>query len=59
MSYKLQTMTDERAKMILDDLLAQLSEMDPRDMTTFELQLLHRCASNPPSQRIGIESNRE
>lgn len=54
--YKLQEMGGERAIRILQDLLAQLSMVESDDdLTTFELNILHRCAVNPPSQTRGAE----
>lgn len=53
--YNLQEMTGERAKAILADCLSSLSDIEPSEMTTFELNLLKRCADNPPSMREGIE----
>ena len=47
--YRLQEMGGERAIRILQDLLAQLSMVESDDdLTTFELNILHRCAVNPP-----------
>jgi hypothetical protein len=48
-------MSGERAKKILEDLLNQLDGIDPDDMTTFELNILHRCAENPPKKHRGCE----
>ena len=53
--YVLQDMGGERAKKILEDCLAQLSIIDTADMTTFELGILHRCATNPPDEWAGAE----
>jgi len=53
--YNLQKMSGERAKKILEDLLNQLDGIDPDDMTTFELNILHRCAENPPKKHRGCE----
>lgn len=53
--YKLQKMTDERAKMILEDIIAQLSDIPEDEMTSFELGILHSCTENPPSRRHGVE----
>jgi hypothetical protein len=44
--FELQEMSGDRAKMILKDLLMTLSEIEVSDMTTFELNILHRCAKN-------------
>jgi len=55
MKYELEAMGGERAKKILQDCLNQLSGIDPEDMTTFELMLLHRCAENPPKKYRGCE----
>ena len=54
-SYRLQRMSGERAKQVLSDLLVELSGIDPSDLTTFELKILHRVAENPPKQRRGKE----
>jgi hypothetical protein len=53
--FELQEMGGERAKMILEDLLIELSDMDVSDMTTFELGILHRCAKNPPKEKTRVE----
>lgn len=53
--YELKIFSDERAIRILEELLAELSLMEPEEMTTFELGILHRCAVNPPSQTRGAE----
>jgi hypothetical protein len=49
MDLELQNMSGERAKKILQDLLAELSGIDVTDMTTFELNLIRRAAKNPPA----------
>lgn len=54
-AYQLQDMGGERAKRILHSLLAELSEMEPEQMTTFELGILHLCADNPPELKQGVE----
>jgi len=46
--YRLQDMGGERAIRILSTLLAELSDIDPSEMTTFELNILRACAENPP-----------
>lgn len=53
--FRLQKMSGERAKKILEGLVNGLSGIDPDDMTTFELNLLHQCAENPPKQWRGRE----
>lgn len=53
--FVLQEMGGERAIRILEELLAELSLMEPEDLTTFELNILHRCAVNPPAQTKGAE----
>ena len=53
--YELQDMGGERAIRILQDLLAQLSMVESdEDLTTFELNILRRCAVNPPST-VGVQ----
>lgn len=56
--YLLQRMSGERALRILEDLLTELSDIDPNELTTFELNILHRCAENPPAQTSGVEARR-
>jgi hypothetical protein len=56
-SYRLQEMGGARALRILSTLLAELSEIDPSEMTTFELNILRACAENPPAlEGTGVES---
>ena len=55
--YKLQDITENRAKKILRNLLIELSHIDVDDMTTFELNLLHRVAINPPKKTRGREED--
>ncbi len=59
MIYELDKMSDEKAKMILQDLLNQLAEIDKDDLTTFELNLLRRAAKDVPKDlpRSGVESS--
>lgn len=54
--YKLHKMSGDRAILILNDLLKSLSDIDEDLMTTFELNILHRCAENPPSRQYGCEA---
>lgn len=54
--YELQRMGGERAKKILQDLLNELSGIDEDDMTTFELGVIRRCATEPPSRFYGVEN---
>jgi hypothetical protein len=54
--YRLQDMGGERAIRILSTLLAELSDIDPSEMTTFELNILRACAENPPAlEGTGVE----
>jgi len=48
-------MSGDRAIMVLEDMLADLSEIDASELTTFELQLLHRVATTPPQNIHGID----
>lgn len=48
MSYELRRMTGERALEVLGLILEQLGDIDPSEMTTFELNILRACAENPP-----------
>lgn len=57
--YVLQPMSGDHALRILEDLLIQLSDMNPEDMTTFELTILHRVAVNPPDKHVGIDSHHQ
>jgi len=50
MKYELERMGGERAKKILQSLLNELSGIEEEDMTTFELNLLRKCATNPPKR---------
>lgn len=54
--YELQRMGGERAKKILQSLLNELSGIEKEDMTTFELGLLRKCATNPPKRYYGAEN---
>lgn len=54
--FVLQEMGGDRAIRILEDILAMLSTIEPEEMTTFELGILHRCAVNPPAQTEGVEA---
>jgi len=49
-------MSGERAKKILQSLLNELSGIDEEDMTTFELGLLRKCATEPPKRYYGAEN---
>lgn len=53
MKYKLERMGGERAKKILQSLLNELSGIEEEDMTTFELNMLRKCATNPPKRYYG------
>jgi len=54
--YRLQDMGGERAIRILSTLLAELSDIEPSEMTTFELNILRGCAENPPAlEGTGVE----
>lgn len=54
--YRLKEMTGERAIRVLDALLAELSDIEPSEMTTFELNILRGCAVNPPALKgMGVE----
>ena len=53
--FSLQKKSGERALKILEGLLVELSDIPEEVMTTFELNILHRCAGNPPSQTTGAE----
>ena len=55
MVYQMQEMTGERAHRILHSLLMELSEMDPSELTTFELNIIRWCATNPPNIKNGVE----
>lgn len=50
-----QTITGSMALKIIDSLLADLGQIDPSDLTTFELNVLRRCAENAPKIRRGRE----
>lgn len=54
--YELQRMGGERAKKILQDFLNELSGIDEDDMTTFELGIIRRCATEPPKKYYGMEN---
>jgi len=56
MKYELERMGGERAKKILQSLLNELSGIEEEDMTTFELNLLRKCATNPPKRYYGVEN---
>ncbi len=49
--YERREMSGVTAMVIIQDLLTELSSIDVDDLTTFELQLIHRCAENPPSKQ--------
>jgi len=51
MKYELECMGGERAKKILQSLLNELSGIEEEDMTTFELNLLRKCATKPEARR--------
>ena len=53
--YHLKNMDDEQAIQILQNLLQQLSELDEEDMTTFELGVVHACATEPPKRKYGVD----
>lgn len=53
--YQLQKMSGERAICILESLLAELSGIEVEDLTTLEINLLQRCAVNPPPHGRGAE----
>jgi hypothetical protein len=48
MAYELRRMTGERALEVLESLLAQLGDIDPSEMTTFERNIVRAIAENPP-----------
>lgn len=54
--YELQRMGGERAKKILESLLSELSGIDEDDMTTFELGVIRKCATEPPKKHFGVEN---
>jgi len=56
MKYELQPMTGKQAKAILQSLLDELSKIDEKDMTTFELGILRKCATQPPQRYYGSEN---
>jgi hypothetical protein len=56
MKYELQRMGGERAKKILEALLNELSGIDEDDMTTFELGVIRKCATEPPKRLFGAEN---
>ena len=59
MAYELRQMTAHRAMEVLETLLAQLSDIDPSEMTTFELNILRACAENPPAlEGTGVEDKK-
>jgi len=56
MAYELRRMTGERALEVLGVILEQLGDIDPAEMTTFELNILRVVAENPPEFRgRGVE----
>lgn len=55
MKYELKPMSGTQAKRILAIVLQRLSGIEEDDMTTLELDLLHRAASNPPKRYHGAE----
>ena len=56
MKYELQHMSAKLAKKILQSLLDELSRIDEEDMTTFELGVVKKCATNPPKRYYGVEN---
>jgi len=57
MAYELRRMTGERALEVLGVILEQLGDIDPAEMTTFELNIVRAVADNPPSlPRRGVEA---
>lgn len=51
MKYELKKFSAEEAKKIIKGLVADLSGIDPDDLTEFEQHLLAKCTINPPKFR--------
>lgn len=58
--FQLQEMGGQRAIRILHDIMADLSMVESEeDLTTFELNILHRCAVNPPARTRSLAEENE